>query len=448
MSSAEAARTSALGEEAVGLLSELLRFNTVNPPGNERPAQEHIAKILSEAGFEVELLEKEPDRTNVVARLPGEAEGPILAYISHMDTVPADPSEWSFSPWSGDVVDGFVQGRGGQDMKDQVATEVAAAAHLARSGWRPARGELKVIVAADEELGAHLGAKWLCEQHPEKVRADFVVNEGGGALFHVDGRRFYPVSLGEKGVFRFKLRARGRAGHGSVPSLGDNALLRLAPAISRLVEQPPLQATAAGLEFLQATIGRSVDTENPGDLVAALAELRRVAPEAAAYMAEPMLRVTLVPTQIRGSSADNVIPAVAEVVVDCRVPPGLGEEHVRNEIAGVLGTQDPSLEIEFDDRTVGNESPYETELADAIREWLAEVDPDATLVPTVMPGFSDSHWWRKAFDSTVVYGFHPQRELDMLSAAPLVHGADEGAAVADVELAADFYTWLARRILG
>jgi len=437
-----------LGAEAVKLLSEIIRFDTVNPPGNERPAQEHVAKILEDAGFEVELLEKEPDRTNVIARLPGKSEGPVLAYISHMDTVPANPDEWSFSPWSGDVVDGFVQGRGGQDMKDQVATEVAAAAHLARSGWRPERGELKVIVAADEELGAHLGARWLCEEHPEKVYADFVVNEGGGALFEIEGRRFYPVSLGEKGVFRFILRAKGRAGHGSVPSLGDNALLRLAPAISRLVEQPPLEPAPAGIEFLQATTGRDIDLDNPGDLVAALAELRRVAPQAAAYMAEPMLRVTLVPTMIEASAADNVIPAVAEVVVDCRVPPGLGEEHVREQIVGVLGTLDPNIEIEFQDKTVGNDSPYESELAEAIREWLAEVDPEATLVPDVMPGFSDSHWFRKAFGSCVVYGFHPQRELDMLSAAPLVHGADECAAVADVELAAAFYAWLAQRILG
>ncbi len=442
------AETTTLGAEAVQLLSELLRFDTVNPPGNERPAQEHVAAILREAGFEVELLEREPDRTNLVARLEGRADGPTLAFISHMDTVPADAAAWSFSPWSGDVVDGFVQGRGGQDMKDQVATEVAAAAHLARSGWRPERGELKVIVAADEELGAHLGAKWLCEEHPEKVRADFVVNEGGGALFEIGGERFYPCSLGEKGVFRFKLVARGRAGHGSVPGLGDNALLRLAPAISRLVEQPPLEPTEAGLEFLRATVGREVDGSNPGDLVAALADLRRVAPEAAAYMAEPMMRVTLVPTRAEASSSDNVIPARAEVVVDCRVPPGLGEDHVRERVSEVLGTLDPHIELEFIDQTVGNESPYESELASAIREWLAEADPSATLVPTVMPGFSDSHWFRKAFGSTVVYGFHPQRELDMLSAAPLVHGVDERAAVADVELAAHFYEWLARKILG
>jgi acetylornithine deacetylase/succinyl-diaminopimelate desuccinylase-like protein len=448
MATTTPSQTSALGGEAVQLLSELLRFNTVNPPGNERPAQEHIAEILRDAGFEVELLEREPDRTNVIARLPGEAEGPTLAFISHMDTVPADPGEWSFSPWSGDVVAGFVQGRGGQDMKDQVATEVAAATHLARSGWRPARGELKVIVAADEELGAHMGAKWLCEEHPDKVRADFVVNEGAGALFEIDGRRYYGVSLGEKGVFRFRLKARGRAGHGSVPSLGDNALLRLAPAISRLVEQPPLEPTSAGLEFLRATIGRGVDTDNPGDLVAALAELRRLAPEAAAYMAEPMLRVTLVPTQIQAAPAENMIPGSAEVVVDCRVPPGLGADHVLEKVGEILGTQDPAIELEFDDQTVGNESPYESELADAIREWLAEADPEATLVPTVMSGFSDSHWFRKAFGSCVVYGFHPQRELDMLNAAPLVHGADEGAAVSDVELAADFYVWLAKRMLG
>ena len=131
-------------------------------------------------------------------------------------------------------------------MKDQVATEVAAAAHLARSGWRPARGELKVIVTADEEMGAHLGARWLCEAQPEKAYADLVVNEGGGAMFELDGRRFYSVAVGEKGVFRFMLRAQGRAGHGSVPSLGDNALLRLAPVLSRLTEQPALEPTPAG----------------------------------------------------------------------------------------------------------------------------------------------------------------------------------------------------------
>jgi acetylornithine deacetylase/succinyl-diaminopimelate desuccinylase-like protein len=370
----------------------------------------------------------------------------VLAFLSHVDTVPADPSEWSFDPWSGDVRDGFVLGRGGQDMKDQVATEVAAAAHLARSGWRPERGELKVIVTADEEMGAHLGARWLCEERPEAAYADLVVNEGGGAVFELDGRRFYSVAVGEKGVFRFLLRARGRAGHGSVPSLGDNALLRLAPMLARLSEQPALEPTPAGVAFLSGVLGREVG-DSADDLGAALSELRERSPLLAAYLAEPMLRVTLVPTKATASARDNVIPSLAEAVIDTRVPPGLGESDVRDRIAPVLGDLPDQVEIAFTETTPGNESPLDTEFADALREWLAEADPGATLVPSVMPGFSDSHWFRKAFRSSVVYGFHPQRELDLFTAAPLVHGADERAAVADIELAASFYEWLARRLL-
>jgi acetylornithine deacetylase/succinyl-diaminopimelate desuccinylase-like protein len=436
-----------LGAEAVDLLSQLLRIDTVNPPGNEGPAQDLIAGLLRDAGFECEILEAEPGRPNLIARLPSGSDGPVLAFISHVDTVPANPDEWTFDPWSGEVRDGFVLGRGGQDMKDQVATEVAAAAHLARSGWRPERGELKVIVTADEEMGAHLGAKWLCENHPDKAYADLVINEGGGAMFEYEGRRFYGVAVGEKGIFRFNLRARGRAGHGSVPSLGDNALLRLAPVLTRLNEQPELEPTPAGLAFLSGVLGRPVG-ENADELAAALDELRTHSPLLAAYLAEPLLRVTLVPTKASASTRDNVIPSVAEALIDTRVPPGLDEGDVRERIGPVLGDLPEHVEIDFDSMTIGNESPLETELTSAIQEWLAEVDPGATLVPMVMPGFSDSHWFRKAFDSVVVYGFHPQRELDLFTAAPLVHGPDERAAVHDIGLAADFYAWLARRFLG
>ena len=447
MVTAVAEERAGLGHEAVELLSRLISINTVNPPGNEGPAQELLKGILEDAGFMCELHAAEEGRPNLVARLTGEGDGPVLAFLSHVDTVPADPGEWSFDPWSGEVRDGFVLGRGGQDMKDQVASEVAAAAHLGRSGWRPTRGELKVIVTADEEMGAHLGARWLCEERPEAAYADLVVNEGGGAMFELDGRRFYSVATGEKGVFRFQLRAHGRAGHGSVPSLGDNALLRLAPVLARLSEQPALEPTEAGVAFLSGVLGREVGTAS-GDLDTALAELRERSPLLAAYLAEPMLRVTLVPTRARGSSRDNVIPSFAEAVIDTRVPPGLSEADVRERIAPVLGELPEQVEIEFTETTEGNESPRDTEFADAIREWLSEADPGAALVPSVMPGFSDSHWFRKAFDTSVVYGFHPQRELDLFTAAPLVHGADERAAVSDVELAASFYEWLARRFLG
>jgi acetylornithine deacetylase/succinyl-diaminopimelate desuccinylase-like protein len=436
-----------IGAEAVELLSDLIRIDTVNPPGNEEPAQELLAARLSDAGFECTLLAAEPGRPNLVARLPGEAAGETLCLLGHTDTVPADASEWTFDPWVGDVVDGEVRGRGAQDMKGQVAAEVAAASALARDGWRPARGELKLVITADEEMGADLGAHWLCETHPDAVRADLVLNEGGGAAFELGERRFYTLCVGEKGVSRFLLRAQGTAGHASVPALGDNALLRLAPAIERLREQPRLEPTEEGIAFLSTLLDAEVATD-PTALAAAVERLRDLSPQLAGFLAEPMLRVTMAPTMASASQKDNVIPSHAEVLVDCRVPPGGGPDEVRERIEEVLGPFAGELEVEFTDRAIGNRSPIETPLADAIAAWLAEADPGAILVPILMPGFSDSHWFRKAFGSATVYGFCPQRELGLFRAAPLIHGADERAAVADVELAAGFYADLCRRLLG
>jgi acetylornithine deacetylase/succinyl-diaminopimelate desuccinylase-like protein len=442
---------SRLGAEAVALLGELIRIDTSNPPGNEQPAQELLAQTLADAGFECELLASDPRRPNLVARLAGEAPGETLCLLGHSDTVPADPSEWSFDPWAGDVVDGMVRGRGAQDMKDQVATEVAAATALARDGWRPARGELKVIVTVDEEVGAQHGAQWLCDRHPDKVRADMVINEGGGIAFELGGRRFYTLCLGEKGVCRFRLIARGAAGHASIPGIGENALLKLAPALVRLGEQPALEATPEAVGFLSGLLEDGGDGGGERDaawLEGAIERLRGVSPQLATYLAEPMSRITMVPTRAHASDKDNVIPSRAEVLVDCRVPPGGGPEQVTERVAEVLGPLAGELELEFTETVVGNRSPLESPLADLIAAWVAETDPGATLVPVVMPGFSDSHWFREAFDSATVYGFHPQRELDLFAAAPLVHGADERAAVADVELAASFYADLCRRVLG
>jgi acetylornithine deacetylase/succinyl-diaminopimelate desuccinylase-like protein len=440
-----------LGARAVDLLQRLIQINTVNPPGNEAPAQELLAETLGDAGFECELLAAEAGRPNLVARLRGSRPGPTLCLLGHADTVPADPSEWSFDPWAGDVVNGEVRGRGAQDMKDQVAAEVAAAAALGSDGWRPRIGELLVVTTADEEMGAAAGAQWLCHQHPEKVRADYVLNEGGGVAFHVEGRRFYSLCVGEKGVFRFLVRARGKAGHASVPALGDNALLKLAPALERLHDQPPIEPTPEAIEFLSSVTHRDLGADLDA-LPEAVERLRDAAPEVVAYLVEPMLRVTLVPTVARASEKANVIPSHAEILVDCRVPPGMGEAQVRERAEAVLGlgTGSPAagFEMEFVEHVVGNRSPTRSPLAETIESWLAEADPGAALVPMAMAGFSDSHWFRKAFDSAIVYGFCPQRELPLPEAAPLVHGADERAAVGDVELAAGFYRHMAQELLG
>ncbi len=453
---------SALGDEAVDLLCELIRIDTSNPPNKELPVQELLADRLGEVGFECELLAAEDaERPNLIARLRGADAGPTLCLLGHADTVPADASEWSFSPWAGDVVDGEVRGRGAQDMKDQVAAEAAACIALGREGWRP-KGELLFVCTADEEAGATVGAKWLCEEHPDKVRADLVINEGGGPCFEIDGRRLYTMCVGEKGVWRFHLTTHGKAGHGSVPSLGDNALLKLAPLLEKLREQPPPEATDAGLAFMAGVLERDLTGAGPDELAAALAEVRERSPLLAAYLAEPMLGVTLVPTMASGSVKDNVIPGSADVLVDCRVPPGLDEADVRERLEAFFGEallgpgapgreaeEAPGVSLEFADNVTGNASPADSPLADSIAAWVERNDPGAGVVPIVMPGFSDSHWWRKAFGAeTTVYGFAPQRDMTLFEAAPLVHSADERVKATDVEFAARFFHDIAVEVLG
>ena len=223
-----------LQEETTEVLQQLVRFNTVNPPGNERPAIEYLASYLQQAGLQTELLAAADERPNLVADLRGSGDGPTLCYLGHVDTVLADASEWAHDPWSGDVADGFLWGRGALDMKSQVAAEAVAAAQLARDGWRPSGGHLKLVFVPDEETGGGLGAGWLTETHPDKARCDMLINEGGGEAFEWDGSRHYGVCCGEKGLFRFKLTAHGRAGHASLPKTGENALLKLGPVLDRL----------------------------------------------------------------------------------------------------------------------------------------------------------------------------------------------------------------------
>lgn len=428
------------GAQAAGLLASLIRFDTVNPPGNERPAQEHLAAVLGAAGFECELLGAEPGRPNLIARLRGAADGPTLCYLGHVDTVLANPAEWSHDPWSGDEAEGFIWGRGALDMKSQVAAEVAAACALAASGWRPARGELLIVTVVDEETGGELGAQWITETHPEKVRCDMLVNEGGGAVFEYGGVRNYGVCCAEKGVFRFTIATSGVAAHASMPAMGDNALLKLAPVLERFAaRQPSYRLTDEPRAFL-AGIG-----EDPQAPAGAVARLREADPRLAAAF-EPMLGVTFTPTRVSASQKINVIPSRAELRVDCRVPPGLGEREVLAGVAEVLGEGD--WELTFTEQVVGNRSPMSSELMDAIAGWMKERDPGARVVPVVLPGFTDSRHFRLAFPDCVAYGFFPHFHQTMLSTAPLVHGADERIDVRDLTLATDLYADLARRILG
>ena len=431
-----------LQAEATEVLSRLIRFDTVNPPGAERACQEWLRDYLEAAGLETVLFEgPDPERPSLVARLAGGEEGPVLGYLSHVDTVLADPADWRHDPWSGEVHDGELWGRGAIDMKSQTAAEAVALAHLARAGWRPPRGEVKLISVADEETGGAQGAKWLTEERPEAARVDMLLNEGGGAVMPFGERRLYGVCCAEKGTFRFRVRARGRAGHASVPALADNALLKLLPALERLgsgragydvVDEPRAFLTAIG--------------EDPADPAAALDRVRAVEPRLAALV-EPTLGATFAPTMISAGEKLNVIPARAEFAVDCRLPPGLELELAERRARELMGGADDGLELDFFEGIVGNRSPIETPLMDAIRGWIGERDPAGEAVPVMLPAFTDSRWFRAAFPDCVAYGFFPHRNTPVYDTWPLMHSADERIDVRDLGFATEFYADLPRRLL-
>ncbi len=425
--------------EATALLAQLVRHNTVNPPGNERAAQEELAALLQGAGFEVTLAGRTPERPNLVARLRGTADGPVLALLSHVDTVLADPAEWQHDPWCGEVIDGRLWGRGALDMKSQTAAEVTAAVSLAREGWRPARGDLLVIVVVDEEVGGGEGAIWLTDNHPDLVRCDMLLNEGGGAVIPFDGGRVYGVCVAEKGVHQFRVTTHGTAGHASNPRLGDNALLKLAPLIAAMSDGQPAHDITEGPRRLLEDLGFGADAES------AFAALRERDPFLA-LVVEPALGVTFAPTMASASSKINVIPSRATVGVDCRTPPGIGEDVVRRRVADLLGTD--GYDLEFTEQNVGNGSVIDSPLMDAIRGWIGREDPAARVVPIVLPAFTDSRTFRAAFPECVAYGFFPMFHTSLYEMWPLIHAPDERIDVRDLEFATRCYRDLVQELLG
>jgi acetylornithine deacetylase/succinyl-diaminopimelate desuccinylase-like protein len=423
-----------LREEATELLQALIRIDTVNPPGNETHAAEALRTYLARNGVESELLARMPERANLVARLPG-GDGPSLLLMAHTDTVLADAEEWEHDPWSGDLVDGEVWGRGALDMKGHVAAVTVAFASLAREGVRPS-GDVVLALTADEEVGAEpIGMSWVVANHPDSVRADYAVNEGGGERYELGGRVLYLCAVGEKATAPFLLRLHGRAGHASDPHSADNALLHAAPvleALGRLGFAPTLIPEVE--EFLAQTLGEVPPVEE------ALERARALDPVAAQLIA-PLLSATLSPTMIEASRKRNVIPGSCTITVDCRLLPGQPREEVEALVrTGVPG--DWELEWIENECVGGTRSPLETPLWGALETWLAETEPGARLAPIACGGFTDSHYVRSGLGTTA-YGFFPIRSMAPELVARLVHGADERIAVDDLELAVDLYRRLA-----
>jgi acetylornithine deacetylase/succinyl-diaminopimelate desuccinylase-like protein len=424
-------------EEATDLLRELIRLDTVNPPGNETLAAELLRDYLAESGVESELFARVPNRANLVARISGNGIGPRLALLSHTDTVHADPAEWTLDPWSGEVREGEIWGRGALDMKGQVAASAVAIASLAREGFEP-NGDLIFVAAADEEVGVDFGCSWLCREHPEAVRAEYVLNEGAGDRVEMGGKALYLCSTAEKMTSPFMLKVHGRAGHASMPGIADNALVKAAKLIQRLGEfssQPQLEPEVAAL--LKLVTGE--DAPAPTEVLARAEEIDPLAVE----LIEPQLGMTLSPTMISASKTRNVIPSLVEITVDCRLLPGQTQKEAERVIRAVLGEGD--YELEWLQGHGGTRSPMDTPLWEAIESWVAGVEPGAVPAPICLAGFTDSHWPRSAF-GTVAYGFFPMRYMDPQVATRLVHSADERVRIEDLELGTEFLSYAARAI--
>jgi acetylornithine deacetylase/succinyl-diaminopimelate desuccinylase-like protein len=415
-------------EEVTELLRALLRLDTVNPPGNETVAAELLRDYLGSHGIPCKLYARVPERANLVARLPG-GDGPSLAFLCHTDTVRADAGEWERDPWSGDLVDGEVWGRGALDMKDQVAASAVAFASLWREGFRPT-GDLLFIATADEEVGECFGLEWLVQNHPDEVRVDYSLNEGAGERVVLGGKPFYLCSSAEKMSAPFLLRVHGRSGHAAAPGIADNALVRAARAIQALAElSPPAVVVPEVRRFLELVLG---EVPAPDDVLGRARAFDPLAGE----LVEPLLSFTVAPTLIEASKQRNVIPAVCDVTVDCRLLPGDGPADIEPLVRATLaaaGIADDKFEIHWIESTGGTRSPLDTPLWHAIGGFVDEIEPGARLAPICNSGFTDSHWLREAF-GTVAYGFFPMRTMDFDLAARLVHSANERIPVDDLEL--------------
>ena len=430
--------TTSLRDEATELLRELIRLDTVNPPGNETRAAELLRAYLEDAGVECELFAKVPERANLVARIPGRGNGKRLLLLSHTDTVLADPEAWTVDPWSGDVLDGEIWGRGALDMKSQVAASAVTMATLSRERFEP-RGDLVFAATADEEVGGEdgVGLSWLCREHPEAVRAEYAVNEGGGDRVVVGERPVYLVSTAEKTSAPFLLRIRGRSGHASIPGIADNALVKAAPLVERLgkfsAEPRFLPETET---LLAALVGEGTE---PSAALERLHELDATLAEAVA----PMVALTISPTMIEASRKRNVVPGVCDVVCDCRLLPGQTADEAEAAIRACLGAGD--YELSWIEQVGGTRSSMYTPLFEAIAEWVAKAEPGAVVAPVILSGFTDSHYLREAF-GTIAYGFFPLRAMDPDLAARLVHSADERIPVDDLQLGTRFLIDLARTL--
>lgn len=406
-------------DEVVDLCRDLIRIDTSNfgddsGPG-ERKAAEHVMTLLDEVGIDGELIESEPGRSSVVFRWEGaDPTRPALVLHGHLDVVPAQAADWQVDPFSGEIIDGYLWGRGAVDMKDMDAMMLATIREMVRTGAKPAR-DIVVAFFADEEAGGIKGAHWLVDHRPELFEgATEAVSEVGGFSIEVAGKRCYLVQTAEKGIRWLRLVAHGRAGHGSQVAT-DNAVTTLCAAVTRIGEHRwPLHFTPPVERFLDGVselTGITLDRDDPSALLEQLGTTAR--------WVGATLQNTANPTALTAGYKHNVIPGSASALIDCRPLAGYEDDVMRTitELAG------EGIEVETLVADTALDAPFDVPVTDAMVAALLAEDPGANVLPYCLSGGTDNKSMKQLGING--YGFAPLRLPADLDFSALFHGVDE-----------------------
>ncbi len=411
------------------LLQDLLRFDTTNPPGNERECVYYIHNLLYDAGFDTEIVGLDDNRPNLVTRLKGRGEAPGLLMQGHVDVVTTYGQDWQHPPFGGDLIDGYVWGRGAIDMKSGVAMMVAALLRAKAEGLQPP-GDVVLAVLADEEAGSDYGAKYLVEHHPYLFDGvKYAIGEAGGSTEYIGGRKFYPIQIGEKQMCWMRAIVRGPGGHASLPMRGG-AMSKLGRMLTTLdnnrlpvhITPPVRQSIEAIAAALSPEMGNMVlGLLDPTKTDAILDRLGDLGPEAkeVARSLDAVLHNTAQPTVVRGGEKTNVIPSEIVVEFDGRLLPGYKPEDMLSEVGALLGDE---VELEVV-RFTAFEKPIDMSLYDTLASIMREMDPEGVPVPYVLSGVTDAVNFAKLDIQS--YGFTPMKLPEGFNYIETVHAADE-----------------------
>ena len=436
-----------LGDEATALLSQYLRINTTNPPGNEIAAARWLAAVLRREGVESQVFEPAPGKANLYARLAGDGSARPIVLLNHMDVVLASPEFWTVDPFAGVIKDGYVWGRGALDMKGEGVAQLMTLLILKRANV-PLKRDIIFLATADEEIGAGVGAAWLAEQKPDLVRgAEFLLNEGGLTRAKAGGQgtvEFYAVGTTEKSPFWLNVTARGTAGHGSRPT-PDNPVHRLIRALNRVAEwKTPLIVTPAVERSFRdlATIERDTTMRRwLSDIRAAVRDSAAVRALTSDLTYNALLRNTISITGVKGSDKTNVIPPVATAAIDVRLLPGQDPAAFLAELARVIG--DTALTVTPQGPNwPATESSTETEMFRAITDVARRQHPEALVTTMMLAGFTDSHYFRRMGIASYGLGPFPLTQTDSRG----VHGNDERVSIEALRAGVRFYYEVVARV--